>query len=235
MLRTSQRLRWAALAVTAAAVLAAAACGGGTSSKDKTATAAAKPAGSPAATKAAGTATSTAAKIDISGVDELKDGSLDIGSDVAYAPVEFPDAKTILGVSNVSFGLPGAGREVLNSVMLYHATLAGLDFAIVTARVNQRHVRRVIAHGAVRFGQVGGGADDLDPRFGAKPAHERFARTVVVVDDDHGQASGQREILPHTRMLSPVGVVSDVPIVRKRGAGWHVGGGRTVDATHPDA
>ncbi len=94
MLRTSQGLRWAALAVTAAAVLAAAACGGGTSSKDKTATAGAKPAGSPAVTKAAGTATAAGAKIDIAGVDELKDGSLDIGSDVAYAPIEFPDEKT---------------------------------------------------------------------------------------------------------------------------------------------
>ena len=28
---------------------------------------------------------------------------------------EFPEAKTILGISNVSFGLPEAGREVLNS------------------------------------------------------------------------------------------------------------------------
>ena len=43
----------------------------------------------------------------------------------------FPDTKTILGVSNVSFGLPAAGREVLNSVFLYHCTKAGLDAAIV--------------------------------------------------------------------------------------------------------
>jgi len=44
---------------------------------------------------------------------------------------ELPFAKTILGVSNVSFGLPPAGREILNSVFLYHATQAGLDAAIV--------------------------------------------------------------------------------------------------------
>ena len=43
----------------------------------------------------------------------------------------FPFARTILGVSNVSFGLPPAGREVLNSVFLFHATQAGLDAAIV--------------------------------------------------------------------------------------------------------
>jgi len=45
----------------------------------------------------------------------------------------FPASKTILGVSNVSFGLPPAGREVLNSVFLYHATKAGLDAAIVNS------------------------------------------------------------------------------------------------------
>jgi 5-methyltetrahydrofolate--homocysteine methyltransferase len=46
---------------------------------------------------------------------------------------ELPFSKTILGVSNVSFGLPPAGREVLNSVFLYHATQAGLDAAIVNS------------------------------------------------------------------------------------------------------
>lgn len=44
---------------------------------------------------------------------------------------EFPYARTVLGISNVSFGLPPAGREVLNSVFLHHCTLAGLDAAIV--------------------------------------------------------------------------------------------------------
>jgi 5-methyltetrahydrofolate--homocysteine methyltransferase len=44
---------------------------------------------------------------------------------------EFPLAKTILGVSNVSFGLPMTGREILNAVFLYHCTRAGLDAAIV--------------------------------------------------------------------------------------------------------
>ena len=44
-----------------------------------------------------------------------------------------PLCKTILGISNVSFGLPEAGRDVLNSVMLYHCVEAGLDMAIVNA------------------------------------------------------------------------------------------------------
>jgi 5-methyltetrahydrofolate--homocysteine methyltransferase len=49
-----------------------------------------------------------------------------------------PYAKTVLGVSNISFGLPPAAREVLNSVFLYHCTKAGLDLAIVNAEKLER-------------------------------------------------------------------------------------------------
>ncbi len=49
-----------------------------------------------------------------------------------------PYVKTILGVSNISFGLPSAAREVVNSVFLYHATKAGLDLAIVNAEKLER-------------------------------------------------------------------------------------------------
>ncbi len=51
----------------------------------------------------------------------------------------FPHCKTILGISNVSFGLPAAGREVLNSVFLYHCTKAGLDAAIVNSEKLERY------------------------------------------------------------------------------------------------
>lgn len=51
---------------------------------------------------------------------------------------EMPECQTILGVSNVSFGLPAAGREVLNAVFLYHCTKAGLDYAIVNTEKLQR-------------------------------------------------------------------------------------------------
>lgn len=44
---------------------------------------------------------------------------------------ELPGALTVLGISNVSFGLPAAGREVLNAVFLHHCVEAGLDAAIV--------------------------------------------------------------------------------------------------------
>ncbi len=50
-----------------------------------------------------------------------------------------PLTKTILGISNVSFGLPPAGREVLNSVFLYECVQAGLDLAIVNAEKIERY------------------------------------------------------------------------------------------------
>ncbi len=50
-----------------------------------------------------------------------------------------PRAKTVLGISNVSFGLPDSGREVLNSVMLYHCVQAGLDLAIVNSEKLERY------------------------------------------------------------------------------------------------
>jgi len=50
-----------------------------------------------------------------------------------------PECQTILGVSNVSFGLPEAGREVLNAVYLYHCTKAGLDYAIVNTEKLERY------------------------------------------------------------------------------------------------
>ena len=50
-----------------------------------------------------------------------------------------PRCQTVLGVSNVSFGLPEAGREVLNSVFLYECTRAGLDYAIVNTEKVERY------------------------------------------------------------------------------------------------
>lgn len=44
-----------------------------------------------------------------------------------------PGVKTILGVSNISFGFNPAIRRILNSVFLHYAVEAGLDMAIVHA------------------------------------------------------------------------------------------------------
>ncbi|GAC1703221.1 MAG: methionine synthase [Candidatus Acidiferrum sp.] len=49
-----------------------------------------------------------------------------------------PQVRTILGISNVSFGLPAGAREVVNSVFLYYCTKAGLDLAIVNTEKLER-------------------------------------------------------------------------------------------------
>lgn len=77
-------------AVTALSVFAVA-CGGDDDPGAGTPTTGA--AKSPASSTTAA-ATKPAAAIDITGVEELSDGSLDIGSDIAYAPIEFLDEDT---------------------------------------------------------------------------------------------------------------------------------------------
>jgi 5-methyltetrahydrofolate--homocysteine methyltransferase len=51
----------------------------------------------------------------------------------------FPKCPTVLGVSNVSFGLPIRAREIVNSVFLYLCTRAGLDLAIVNTERLERY------------------------------------------------------------------------------------------------
>src|SRR5438105_12753407 len=86
-----------------------------------------------------------------------------------------PDTRTILGISNVSFGLPAAAREVVNSVFLYHCTKAGLDLAIVNTEKIER--------------------------FASIPEHERrlaenllFSHPLKTVPDGHSQTALLRDV-----------------------------------------
>jgi 5-methyltetrahydrofolate--homocysteine methyltransferase len=58
---------------------------------------------------------------------------------IALIKKHFPKCRTILGVSNVSFGLPPAAREALNSVFLHECVKAGLDSAIVNTEKLTRY------------------------------------------------------------------------------------------------
>lgn len=70
---------------------------------------------------------------------QYTDAALETVKGIQAIKKEFPDCLTVLGLSNVSFGLPGVGREVLNSVFLYHCTKAGLDYAIVNTEKLMRY------------------------------------------------------------------------------------------------
>ncbi len=83
----------------------------------------------------------------------------------------FPGTRTILGISNVSFGLPAAGREVLNSVFLYHCVQAGLDLAIVNSEKLERYAsipdeEKRLAENLL-FTQIQGQAQDPIAAFAA--------------------------------------------------------------------
>src|ERR671921_1591507 len=67
------------------------------------------------------------------GIEEDRRNALETIEAIKRIKAELPGAFTILGVSNVSFGLSPAARIVLNSVFLHDAVEAGLDSAIVNA------------------------------------------------------------------------------------------------------
>ncbi|HEX9775925.1 MAG TPA: methionine synthase [Actinomycetota bacterium] len=66
------------------------------------------------------------------GQEELRRAGLETLDGVRRVKDAFPGAFTSLGVSNVSFGLSPAARQVLNSVFLHEAVAHGLDMAIVS-------------------------------------------------------------------------------------------------------
>jgi 5-methyltetrahydrofolate--homocysteine methyltransferase len=65
-------------------------------------------------------------------------GAVETIEGIRLIKAALPDTRTILGISNVSFGLPAGAREVVNSVFLYYCTKAGLDLAIVNAEKLER-------------------------------------------------------------------------------------------------
>ena len=69
-----------------------------------------------------------------SGDEEFRKAGIETIEGIRLIKKEFPETKTLLGVSNISFGLAPHIRHVLNSVFLHYAIEAGLDMAIVNAQ-----------------------------------------------------------------------------------------------------
>ncbi len=67
------------------------------------------------------------------GIEEDRRNALETIAGIRRIKQELPGCFTVLGVSNISFGLNPASRVVLNSVFLHDAVEAGLDAAIVNA------------------------------------------------------------------------------------------------------
>ncbi|MGZ4799546.1 MAG: homocysteine S-methyltransferase family protein, partial [Acidimicrobiia bacterium] len=75
-----------------------------------------------------------------SGQEDLRKDAMETIEAIRRVKAELPGSSTILGLSNVSFGLNPAIRHVLNSVFLHECREAGLDAAIVhAARIMPMH------------------------------------------------------------------------------------------------
>ena len=74
------------------------------------------------------------------GQEDLRRDAIETIEAIRRIKAELPGVYTVLGVSNVSFGLKPAIRHVLNSVFLHECVQAGLDAAIVhAARILPMH------------------------------------------------------------------------------------------------
>jgi 5-methyltetrahydrofolate--homocysteine methyltransferase len=67
------------------------------------------------------------------GMEESRRDGIETIEGIRRIKAELPGVSTVLGLSNVSFGLNPAARQVLNSVFLHECVTAGLDAAIVHA------------------------------------------------------------------------------------------------------
>ena len=159
---------------------------------------------------------------------------------------ELPGVATILGVSNVSFGLTPEARGVLNSVFLHHCVQAGLDAAIV----NPAHIRpyaeisaqeRRLADDLVfnkrpdalqlfieYFANVGGSGaaaqvEKEDPTAGMTP--EQKIHWMIL----HRKKEGIEEQLDEAGVRgNPVGVLNDVLLPAMKEVGDKFGAGELI-------
>ena len=68
-----------------------------------------------------------------SGDETLRDAAIQTIDAIREIKQELPGVYTVLGLSNISFGLRPHSRKILNSVFLHDAVEAGMDAAIVDA------------------------------------------------------------------------------------------------------
>ena len=74
------------------------------------------------------------------GMEEGRRDGIETIEGIRAIKAALPGVHTVLGLSNVSFGLSPSARQVLNSVFLHECVAAGLDAAIVhAARISPLH------------------------------------------------------------------------------------------------
>ncbi|NLF22708.1 MAG: dihydropteroate synthase [Lentisphaerae bacterium] len=151
---------------------------------------------------------------------------------------ELPGVGTVLGVSNISYGLAPGARRVLNSVFLHEAVAAGLDAAIVdVARILPLHLidetARRRALDLIYNRETETGRDPLHafieafaatPAAGSEPSTpaqdtgraETRLTTAILRGDKEGLAEPIEELLPTMAATDIVNAIL-VPAMREVG------------------
>lgn len=105
-----------------------------------------------------------------------------------------PECFTILGISNVSFGLPAEGREVMNTVFLHKNLEAGLDMAIVNAEKLQR-ITHISAEDIAKCeALIEASADNYDATLAAFVSHFRQRKASSESRDDQAHFSVEERL-----------------------------------------
>ena len=162
----------------------------------------------------------------VTGQEEQRKSAVATIEAIRRIKAELPGAKTVLGVSNVSWGVKPALRHVLNSIFLHECVEAGLDAAIVHAarimplnRIDDAHRklcldliydRRTESYDPLTellsaFEDVQSGTLEKEDRSGW-PVEERL-KTRIVEGDRHGLEADLDEALVSRSALE---IVNDV-------------------------
>ncbi len=161
-----------------------------------------------------------------------------------------PGVGTVLGLSNISFGLAPASRRILNSVFLHEAVEAGLDAAIVDAgkivplaRISERE-REVCLDLLYDRGGEGEGPGPL-PRFieyfkGAAPAAQEAVAGAGAGRFEGAERAVSRQVVEGVReglednlailvrRLAPLAVINQILVPAMRQVGELFGRGELL-------
>jgi 5-methyltetrahydrofolate--homocysteine methyltransferase len=160
------------------------------------------------------------------GDDDLRRDAMETIEAIRRIKVELPGAHTVLGLSNVSFGLKPAARHVLNSVFLHECREAGLDAAIVHAarimplhRIDEAQKEAALdliydrrrenydplTEFMALFENVEAGAIEKEDRSGW-PVGERLKHRIIDGERDGLEA----DLVEQLESMTPLAIVNDV-------------------------
>jgi len=180
------------------------------------------------------------------GDETLRDAAIQTLDAIREIKQELPGVFTVLGLSNISFGLSPFSRKMLNSVFLHEAVEAGLDAAIIDAgkilplaKVPEAErevcmdllydrpgeddapppLERFIEH----FSEARDSSDDEDGEESRLPQRVLFDR---VVDGDGESIEDQLSIL--LMRMTPIGIINQILVPAMRHVGELFGKGEIL-------